>query len=133
MGRRSTAGDGWKLTPLSPCSGLARAADRGRANRALAGLASPTLPSARGTRLVLPRPVPARAWRWESAAPTSQLASGCLEQLAGTFTGTSAGLALAAVYGGVRMAMHQASRTIQLRLGPFIRAERVGSDAVRQL
>jgi hypothetical protein len=56
-----------------------------------------------------------------------------LEQLAGTFTGTSAGLALAAVHGGVRMAMHQASRTIQLRLGPFIRAERVGSDAVRQL
>jgi hypothetical protein len=42
------------------------------------------------------------------------------------------GLALVAVYGGVRMAMHQATRTIQLRLGPFVRAERVGADAVQQ-
>ena len=35
-----------------------------------------------------------------------------MDQLAGTFfTGTSAGSALAAVYGGVRMAMHQAGIT----------------------
>jgi hypothetical protein len=35
-------------------------------------------------------------------------------------TGTFAGFALAAVYGGVRLATHQASRTSQLPLGPFI-------------
>ena len=35
-------------------------------------------------------------------------------------TGTFAGFALAAVYGGVQMARHQATRTSQLPLGPFI-------------
>jgi leader peptidase (prepilin peptidase)/N-methyltransferase len=35
-------------------------------------------------------------------------------------TGTFAGFTLAAVYGGVRMATHQAARTSQLPLGPFI-------------
>ena len=35
-------------------------------------------------------------------------------------TGTFAGFALAAVYGGVLMARHQATRTSQLPLGPFI-------------
>jgi leader peptidase (prepilin peptidase) / N-methyltransferase len=35
-------------------------------------------------------------------------------------TGTFAGFALAAAYGGVRLATHQASRTSQLPLGPFI-------------
>jgi leader peptidase (prepilin peptidase)/N-methyltransferase len=35
-------------------------------------------------------------------------------------TGTFAGFALAAVYGGVRLATHQVSRTSQLPLGPFI-------------
>lgn len=34
--------------------------------------------------------------------------------------GTFAGFALAAVYGGVRLATHQAARTTQLPLGPFI-------------
>jgi leader peptidase (prepilin peptidase)/N-methyltransferase len=35
-------------------------------------------------------------------------------------TGTFAGFALAAVYGGVRLATHHATRTSQLPLGPFI-------------
>jgi leader peptidase (prepilin peptidase) / N-methyltransferase len=35
-------------------------------------------------------------------------------------TGTFAGFALAAVYGGVQMARHQATRASQLPLGPFI-------------
>ena len=35
-------------------------------------------------------------------------------------TGTFAGFALAAVYGVVQMARHQATRTSQLPLGPFI-------------
>ena len=39
-------------------------------------------------------------------------------------TGTFAGFALAAVYGGVRMARHQATRTSQLPLGPFILSAR---------
>jgi leader peptidase (prepilin peptidase)/N-methyltransferase len=34
--------------------------------------------------------------------------------------GTFAGFAMAAVYGGVLMAMHRAARTTQLPLGPFI-------------
>jgi leader peptidase (prepilin peptidase) / N-methyltransferase len=35
-------------------------------------------------------------------------------------TGTFAGFALAAVYGGVQMARNKATRTSQLPLGPFI-------------
>ena len=35
-------------------------------------------------------------------------------------TGTFAGFALAALYGGVQMATHEATRTSQLPLGPFI-------------
>jgi leader peptidase (prepilin peptidase)/N-methyltransferase len=35
-------------------------------------------------------------------------------------TGTFAGFALAAVYGGVQTARHQAARTSRLPLGPFI-------------
>ena len=35
-------------------------------------------------------------------------------------TGTFAGFALAALYGGVQMARHEATRTSQLPLGPFI-------------
>jgi leader peptidase (prepilin peptidase)/N-methyltransferase len=35
-------------------------------------------------------------------------------------TGTFAGFALAAIYGGVRLATHRATRTSQLPLGPFI-------------
>jgi leader peptidase (prepilin peptidase) / N-methyltransferase len=34
--------------------------------------------------------------------------------------GTFAGFAVAAVYGGVLMATHRASRTSQLPLGPFL-------------
>jgi leader peptidase (prepilin peptidase)/N-methyltransferase len=37
-------------------------------------------------------------------------------------TGTFTGLALAAVYGGVLIAMHKAGRTSQLPLGPFMLA-----------
>jgi leader peptidase (prepilin peptidase) / N-methyltransferase len=35
-------------------------------------------------------------------------------------TGTFAGFALAAVYGGVLVAAHRGTRTSQLPLGPFI-------------
>jgi leader peptidase (prepilin peptidase)/N-methyltransferase len=35
-------------------------------------------------------------------------------------TGTFAGFALAAIYGGARLATHRATRTTQLPLGPFI-------------
>jgi len=35
-------------------------------------------------------------------------------------TGTFAGFALAAAYGGARLATHRATRTTQLPLGPFI-------------
>jgi leader peptidase (prepilin peptidase) / N-methyltransferase len=35
-------------------------------------------------------------------------------------TGTLAGFALAATYGGVRLALHQATRESQIPLGPFI-------------
>lgn len=36
------------------------------------------------------------------------------------FIGTFASFALAAVYGGIRLAVHQATRTTQMPLGPFI-------------
>ena len=45
-------------------------------------------------------------------------------------TGTFAGFALAAFYGGLQMARHQATRTSQLPLGPFILLGTIGALAL---
>ena len=101
----------------------ARPPDRSRAGRTPARPPRPRRHRRRRPRLLLPRPVPDQAWRdgpWRRKDRGQHRPRARLDQLAGALIGTFAGFAMAAVYGGVLMATHRATRTSQLPLGPFI-------------